>query len=177
MKHCCISLLLGSILFNDCGLRRGESGISANGCESSSDTDPHRADRDTGHFKFRRRSARADTCPNRNADVRARHGSHPYKLTSAHSNEFASRDRDESAFKYINASPPYKPRRKSRRNPPQPPRLRPRHRKHLATPELAAAVYVTALSVDPPEPKSKPAEFLFHVSFLNTVGENVNSPR
>jgi len=38
-------------------------------------------------------------------------------------------------------------------------------------------VYVTGLSVDPPAPKSKPAEFRFHVKFLNTVGENVNYPR
>jgi hypothetical protein len=30
--------------------------------------------------------------------------------------------------------------------------------------------------VDPPEPKSKPAQFFFKVGFLNTVGENVNYP-
>lgn len=46
-----------------------------------------------------------------------------------------------------------------------------------ATPPLAPAVYVTALRVDPPAPKSKPAQFLFHAKFLNTVGENVNYPR
>lgn len=45
------------------------------------------------------------------------------------------------------------------------------------TATLAPAVYVTAFSVDPPAPKSKPAQFLFHVAFLNTVGENVNYPR
>lgn len=45
------------------------------------------------------------------------------------------------------------------------------------TSQLAAAVYVTGLSVDPLAPKSKPAEFRFHVKFLNTVGENVNYPR
>ncbi len=46
-----------------------------------------------------------------------------------------------------------------------------------ATPQLAAGVYVTAFSIDPPQPKSKPGQFLFHVAFLNTVGENVNYPR
>ncbi|TAH50703.1 MAG: hypothetical protein EYC68_12765 [Chloroflexota bacterium] len=46
-----------------------------------------------------------------------------------------------------------------------------------ATPNLAPAVYVTRIQVDPPAPKSKPAEFLFKVAFLNTVGENVNYPR
>jgi hypothetical protein len=47
----------------------------------------------------------------------------------------------------------------------------------LPTPQLAAGVYVTSFQIDPPAPKSKPSEFLFHVSFLNTVGENVNYPR
>lgn len=45
------------------------------------------------------------------------------------------------------------------------------------TPVLAAGVYVTAFTIDPPAPKTKPAEFFFTVSFLNTVGENVNYPR
>lgn len=45
------------------------------------------------------------------------------------------------------------------------------------TPKLAPAVYVTALQIDPPAPKPKPAQFVFHVSFLNTVGEVVNYPR
>lgn len=45
------------------------------------------------------------------------------------------------------------------------------------TATLAPAVYVTAFNVDPPAPKSKPAQFLFHVAFLNTVGENVNYSR
>ncbi len=46
-------------------------------------------------------------------------------------------------------------------------------------PVVAAApgVYVTAFAIDPPAPKSKPAEFVFHVSFLNTVGAPVNYPR
>jgi len=38
-------------------------------------------------------------------------------------------------------------------------------------------VYVTSLTVDPPQPKSKPAQFVFHVGFKNTVGETVNYPR
>ncbi len=42
-------------------------------------------------------------------------------------------------------------------------------------PPLAPAVYVTAIQVDPAAPKSN-AEFLFHVSFLNTVGTSVNYP-
>jgi hypothetical protein len=42
---------------------------------------------------------------------------------------------------------------------------------------LAPAVYVTDLKITPPQPKNKPAEFFFTVSFLNTVGENVNYPR
>lgn len=46
-----------------------------------------------------------------------------------------------------------------------------------ATPNLAAGVYVTALRVDPPAPRSKPAQFLFRVSFLNTVGQAVNYAR
>lgn len=45
------------------------------------------------------------------------------------------------------------------------------------TPKLAPAVYVTNLQVMPPQPKSKPAEFSFTVSFLNTVGNDVNYPR
>lgn len=45
------------------------------------------------------------------------------------------------------------------------------------TPTLAPAVYVTSLTVDPPQPKSKPAQFVFHVGFLSTVGETVNYPR
>ncbi len=46
-------------------------------------------------------------------------------------------------------------------------------------PVVAAApgVYVTAFAIDPPAPKSKPAEFVFHASFLNTVGTPVNYPR
>lgn len=44
----------------------------------------------------------------------------------------------------------------------------------VPTQTLAPAVYVMAFSIDPPAPKSKPAQFLFHVAFLNTVGENVN---
>lgn len=49
----------------------------------------------------------------------------------------------------------------------------------FATPtlKLAPAVYVTNLKITPPQPKNKPAEFLFTVSFLNTVDENVNYPR
>jgi len=46
-----------------------------------------------------------------------------------------------------------------------------------ATPQLAPAVYVTQIKITPPQPKNKPAEFFFTVSFLNTVGENVNYPR
>jgi hypothetical protein len=46
-----------------------------------------------------------------------------------------------------------------------------------ATLELAAGVYVTAFRVEPAQPKSKPAEFHFHLAFLNTVGEAVNYPR
>jgi len=48
-----------------------------------------------------------------------------------------------------------------------------------ATPNAnrAPAVYVTALKITPPQPKNKPADFFFTVSFLNTVGENVNYPR
>lgn len=46
-----------------------------------------------------------------------------------------------------------------------------------ATPKLASAVYVTQIQIEPPTPKSKPAEFSFKVAFLNTVGENVNYPR
>ena len=45
------------------------------------------------------------------------------------------------------------------------------------TTNLAPAVYVTALTITPSEPKNKPAEFFFTVSFLNTVGEAVNYPR
>jgi hypothetical protein len=45
-----------------------------------------------------------------------------------------------------------------------------------ATLSLAAGVYVTALRVDPPAPRAK-QPFLFHVGFLNTVGEPVNYPR
>lgn len=41
----------------------------------------------------------------------------------------------------------------------------------------APAVYVTDLKITPPQPKNKPADFFFTVSFLNTVGENVNYPR
>lgn len=44
-------------------------------------------------------------------------------------------------------------------------------------PNLAPGVYVTSLKITPPEPNNKPAEFFFTVSFLNTVGENVNYPR
>lgn len=46
-----------------------------------------------------------------------------------------------------------------------------------ATPQLAPAVYVTQMKITPPQPKTKPSEFFFTVSFLNTVGENVNYPR
>lgn len=46
-----------------------------------------------------------------------------------------------------------------------------------ATALLEKAVYVTALKIEPPAPKAKPAEFFFTVNFLNTVGENVNYPR
>ena len=49
--------------------------------------------------------------------------------------------------------------------------------KVVATAPLEKAVYVTKFQIDPPQPKSKPAEFLFQVAFLNTVGENVNYPR
>ncbi len=42
---------------------------------------------------------------------------------------------------------------------------------------LAPAVYVTALKINPPQPQNKPAEFFFTVAFLNTVGANVNYPR
>lgn len=45
-----------------------------------------------------------------------------------------------------------------------------------ATPNVAPGVYVTAFRIDPPEPKTKPAEFFFTVNFLNTVGEPVNYP-
>ncbi len=38
-------------------------------------------------------------------------------------------------------------------------------------------MYVTALSVDPPQPRAKPAQFFFRVSFLNTVGADVHYPR
>ncbi|MCC7164617.1 MAG: hypothetical protein IT331_19135 [Anaerolineae bacterium] len=43
-------------------------------------------------------------------------------------------------------------------------------------PQLAPGVYVTAFRVDPPAPKTKPAQFFFTVNFLNTVGEPVNYP-
>lgn len=46
-----------------------------------------------------------------------------------------------------------------------------------ATPNAAPGVYVTSFRLDPPAPKSKPAEFFFTVGFLNTVGEPVNYPR
>lgn len=46
-----------------------------------------------------------------------------------------------------------------------------------ATPAAAAGVYVTSFQLDPPAPKSKPAQFVFHVGFLNTVGQVVNYPR
>lgn len=36
---------------------------------------------------------------------------------------------------------------------------------------------MTRFQMDPAAPKSKPAEFFFTVSFLNTVGENVNYSR
>ena len=44
------------------------------------------------------------------------------------------------------------------------------------TPVIAPGVYVTAFRVDPPAPKTKPAEFFFTVNFLNTVAEPVNYP-
>lgn len=40
-----------------------------------------------------------------------------------------------------------------------------------ATPTVAPGVYVTALSVEPPQPRSKPATFFFRVRFLNTTGK------
>ena len=43
-------------------------------------------------------------------------------------------------------------------------------------PNIAPGVYVTAFRLDPPSPKTKPAEFFFTVDFLNTVGEPVNYP-
>lgn len=46
-----------------------------------------------------------------------------------------------------------------------------------ATPAAAPGVYVTTFRIDPPAPKSKPAEFFFQVGFLNTVGQVVNYPR
>ncbi len=44
-------------------------------------------------------------------------------------------------------------------------------------PTLARAVYVMSFSIDPPAPKSKPAQFLFHIQFLNTTGDVVQYPR
>lgn len=46
-----------------------------------------------------------------------------------------------------------------------------------STTMLAPGVFVTDLKITPPQPQNKPAEFFFTVSFLNTVGENVNYPR
>lgn len=43
-------------------------------------------------------------------------------------------------------------------------------------PNPAPGVYVTGFRLDPPAPKTKPAEFFFTVNFLNTVGEPVNYP-
>ena len=50
---------------------------------------------------------------------------------------------------------------------------------NTATPNTnpAPGVYVTAITITPPQPKSKPAEFFFTLAFLNTVGDNVNYPR
>lgn len=58
-----------------------------------------------------------------------------------------------------------------------PPTNAPSEQPTTAPSNLAPGVYVTDLKITPPQPQNKPAEFFFTVSFLNTVGENVNYPR
>lgn len=44
-------------------------------------------------------------------------------------------------------------------------------------PQIAPGLYVTAIQVDPTEPKSTPAQFWFHVTFLNSTGAALQLPR
>lgn len=43
------------------------------------------------------------------------------------------------------------------------------------TPAVAPGIYVTSLGIDPPEPKSKPAQFSFRVGLFNTTGADRSS--
>ena len=48
---------------------------------------------------------------------------------------------------------------------------------NTSSPQIAPGLYVTAIRVDPPEPRSKPAQFMFRVTFLNSTGAPDQLPR
>lgn len=48
---------------------------------------------------------------------------------------------------------------------------------NTSLPQIAPGLYVTAIQPDPSQPKSKPAQFAFRVTFLNSTGADVQLPR